>query len=245
MLARQEYHFDMRRYFFQALALMLSSFALAQGPPASVTSPGFGGNFGRSTGGVPASVTSPGFGNTGSHHQFFNEPNCCINPLFPLSSRPLAGVHHQHRFPNFPVGAPVYAVPYYVGVDEPVDDSMEQVQPQPGQYLGGPTVFDRRGPGTSTYAPPVERASSDAPESQSTPTAESAPAADQPATVLIFKDGHHVEVQNYAIVGEILYDMTSGHQRKVMLADLDIDATIKQNDDIGIDFRLPLPPKAK
>jgi hypothetical protein len=57
--------------------------------------------------------------------------------------------------------------------------------------------------------------------------------------VLVFKDGHQLEVENYAIVGPTLYDLTEGHPRKVQLADLDLSATLKQNDDRGIDFHLP------
>jgi len=65
------------------------------------------------------------------------------------------------------------------------------------------------------------------------------PASDQPQTILVFKDGHQVEVANYAIVGNTLYDLSSGHRQKIALADLDLTATAKQNDDRGIDFQVP------
>jgi hypothetical protein len=65
------------------------------------------------------------------------------------------------------------------------------------------------------------------------------PVADQPQTVLVFKDGRQMEVQNYAVVGSQLYDFTPGHSRKIALADLDLKATEQQNDDRGVDFRLP------
>ena len=51
-------------------------------------------------------------------------------------------------------------------------------------------------------------------------------------------------MQNYAIVGDTLVDLTEGHRRKVSLTDLDVEATSKQNDDRGIDFRLPPKPQA-
>ena len=57
--------------------------------------------------------------------------------------------------------------------------------------------------------------------------------------MLVFKDGHQLEVENYAIVGATLYDLTEGHRRKVALSDLDLTSTAKQNDDRGIDFHLP------
>jgi hypothetical protein len=161
-------------------------------------------------------------------------------------------VHHHHQFPNFPISTPVYAVPYYVPVpvEVPVDDTMEQMQPEPQpQYLGGPTIFDRRGPGTPVRDNTEERAPRKEPveEPETTSTVakvEPVAAVDQPETLLVFKDGHKLPVQNYAIIGDTLYDMTPGHSRRVALADLDIDTTVKENDARGIDFRLPLRPKA-
>jgi hypothetical protein len=62
----------------------------------------------------------------------------------------------------------------------------------------------------------------------------------QPDTVLVFKDGHHQEVTNYAIVGSTLFDLTGGRSRKIPLSELDLMATAKQNDDRGIDFQVPV-----
>jgi hypothetical protein len=59
-----------------------------------------------------------------------------------------------------------------------------------------------------------------------------------PATVLIFRDGHQQEIQNFAIMGDSLYVLGDKHQ-KIALADLDVDQTIKQNDERGITIRLP------
>jgi len=65
------------------------------------------------------------------------------------------------------------------------------------------------------------------------------PVANQPSTVLIFKDGHQVEVENYAIVGATLYELSDGYSKKVQLADLDLPATVKENDNRGVEFQLP------
>jgi len=56
---------------------------------------------------------------------------------------------------------------------------------------------------------------------------------------LIFKDGHQLEVANYAIVGDTLFDLTEGRRHKIALADLNLTATSKQNEGRGIDFQLP------
>jgi hypothetical protein len=61
----------------------------------------------------------------------------------------------------------------------------------------------------------------------------------EPATVLVFKDKHSEEVQNYAVVGNTLWIFTEDHARKIPLSDLDIPATQKANDDHGVDFQLP------
>lgn len=60
-----------------------------------------------------------------------------------------------------------------------------------------------------------------------------------PATVLVFRDQHQEQVQNYAIVGQTLWNFTSGHTQKIPLSDLDLPATQKANDAQGVEFRLP------
>jgi hypothetical protein len=60
-----------------------------------------------------------------------------------------------------------------------------------------------------------------------------------PATVLIFRDQHQKEIQNYAIVGQTLWNFTPRHREKIPLSDLDLAATTKVNDDRGVTFRVP------
>jgi hypothetical protein len=57
-------------------------------------------------------------------------------------------------------------------------------------------------------------------------------------TVLVFRDGHQQEVTNYAIMGQTVYVFDKRTQ-KIALTDLDVAATIKLNDDRGVDFHLP------
>lgn len=81
------------------------------------------------------------------------------------------------------------------------------------------------------------------PNSEDASTAQSAsdpdPETPQTPTTLVFKDGHQIEINDYAIVGQTLYDLTEGHARKIALASLDLPATEKQNDDRGVVFQLP------
>ena len=59
------------------------------------------------------------------------------------------------------------------------------------------------------------------------------------STVLIFRDQPAREVQNYAIVGDTLWVFDAQKSTKIAVASLHIPASIKANEDRGIDFRLP------
>lgn len=60
-----------------------------------------------------------------------------------------------------------------------------------------------------------------------------------PATVLVFRDQRQQEINNYAIVGQTLWNFAPQHTQKIPLADLDLAATEKANDDRGVTFRVP------
>lgn len=205
-----------------ALALVLTlaptSGAQIHGTPTSVTSTGFGG---RAINGTPPSVTSVG------PHGFGSSPA-------PLNPRPPLGSRLQHR-----TYGSVWAVPYY-----PYDsgysgsDDSASYAPDNDQYNGGPTIFDRRGSGTPR--PPEYYAGHNfdpAPNDGASETSSSD--SPQAETLLVFKDGHQVQIENYAIVGGTLYDLSAGQHHKFALSDLDLGATVRQNEDQGVDFKLP------
>ncbi len=58
-------------------------------------------------------------------------------------------------------------------------------------------------------------------------------------TVLIYRDGHAEEVENYAIVGKTIWVFNESRAKKIPLADLDLAATKRSNEDRGIDFVVP------
>jgi hypothetical protein len=58
-------------------------------------------------------------------------------------------------------------------------------------------------------------------------------------TVLVFRDKHTEEVQNYALIGQTLWILNEEKATKIPLADLDVPATVKANDERGIDFKVP------
>jgi hypothetical protein len=63
----------------------------------------------------------------------------------------------------------------------------------------------------------------------------------EPATALVFRDKHVEEVRNYAISGGTLWVLNESAAKKIPLAQLDLDATVKMNDDRGVDFQVPGP----
>jgi hypothetical protein len=60
-----------------------------------------------------------------------------------------------------------------------------------------------------------------------------------PSTVLIFRDQHRQEIQNYAILGTTLWAFAPQRTQRISLADLDIPATTRANDNRGLYFRVP------
>jgi len=61
----------------------------------------------------------------------------------------------------------------------------------------------------------------------------------EPATALVFRDQHVEEVRNYAIAGGTLWVLNEQAAKKIPLADLDLVATAKVNDERGVDFQVP------
>ena len=66
-------------------------------------------------------------------------------------------------------------------------------------------------------------------------------AEQEPETALVFRDQHVEEVRNYAISGGMLWVLNQQTAKKIPLAQLDIAATVKMNDDRGVDFQVPEP----
>ncbi len=58
-------------------------------------------------------------------------------------------------------------------------------------------------------------------------------------TVLVYRDGHTENVQNYAIVGKTIWIFSESRARKVAVSELDLPATKRDNEDRGVDFVLP------
>lgn len=76
---------------------------------------------------------------------------------------------------------------------------------------------------------------------QSDVEARNRPKEQEPETALVFRDKHVEQVRNYAISGGTLWVLTDQAAKRIPLTQLDIDATVKMNDDRGVDFQVPAP----
>lgn len=236
--------------------------AQSRGVPASVTSFGFGGNPNAAPG-VPASVTSVGprgFGSPCCGTRFVT-PGAMPHHHDGGTGR---GNNNGNNFYGNGYGyIPIYTYGYNPGYSPVIVAQQEEAAADDqatDEGGSGPTSLEHRGPRRHSveeaYDRGYEEGKAAAEDSHSSreerPAHKSADAApdkhDQKAeapapavevkTVLVYKDGHKEEVANYAIVGDHLFDFTTG-RRKVALADLDLPATTKANDARGVDFQLP------
>jgi len=242
-----EYHSPVRRSVPASLALLGMFFLPSVLLSAQVNSSA------ASSGGHSFSSSAPSYNSAG--HSGYAPGNTSIPSstnsshsvgTSPHSTSGSQGVHHNP--PHSASGSSgvvyypyLYAVPYpYVADDNSANNTDAPGDNDAADYQGGPTIFDRRGSGPDSYIPPVSAPVASARDGDNDNNEVASLNSDPPIpTMLVFKDGHLLEIDNYAIVSQTLYDLTPGHPRKIALADLDLPATEKQNDDRGVTFQLP------
>ena len=200
--------------------IAITAAAQIRGVPPSVTSIG-----GSHSPGVPASVTS-----------INNTPRCCRTTLF-QNNVPGFGQHRRFRgrfvaagFQPLFIEAPV-AVPVEVPVAVMEDGSVAEVAEAPA-----PRVRARPQPAYDEQRAPAAAAAKIVEVPAARPDENPKPL---PATILVFRDGRRAEVRDYAISGDTFYDLSQGLTKKIRLSDLDLDATVKANEDRGVPFSLP------
>jgi hypothetical protein len=77
--------------------------------------------------------------------------------------------------------------------------------------------------------------------------AEAQPPKEIPPAVLVYRDGHSEEISSYSIIGGAIYTKSDYYasgswSRSIQIADLDVPATLKQNQQRGVKFDLPSGP---
>ncbi len=208
--------------------LVVSAAAQARGiPPPSVLSMGHGYHLPP----PPPSVTSMGSYrfNNGFHNHGSNS--------------------NRFRGYGYSGGGWAYAAPYYYipfgdyGYDYDYVGSPDTYQgQQPQMGAGDPTLhIIVEQPPARSYRGATDDVQAEAvppPPVVSEPPAPVREAKPIEPTILVFRDGHQQEVTNYAIMGQTVYVLDDRTQ-KIPLANLDVPATVKANDDRGMEFKIP------
>jgi len=79
------------------------------------------------------------------------------------------------------------------------------------------------------------------------PSPQSASTKPMPAAVLVYRDGRSEEISSYSIIDRVMYTKSDYYSsgswtRAIQIADLDIPATLRQNQQRGVKFDLPSGP---
>ena len=168
--------------------------------------------------------------------------------------------HRHHHFPRFRSTPFFFGDSLFWGDESSVEE--EQVAPQkeqaavPAIHIAEPAkppeplMIELQGDHFVRLTDAqVNEANANSPRTKRKPMAETRKAAAEntrPA-VLVFHDGHQQEVSSYAIIGTALYESagywsTGYWTRKILLADLDLPATITANQQRKVNFMLPSAP---
>ena len=63
-----------------------------------------------------------------------------------------------------------------------------------------------------------------------------APSPAPPPLVLVFRDGTTLEVRDFALIGQTLWDLSSHPTRKIALGQLNLEASIRATEARGAEF---------
>jgi len=148
-----------------------------------------------------------------------------------------AGINYGYPY-NYSYGYPYFYSPFWwdwadSSYDSQPDNSYAQYQANAEINRLSDEGQQLRDEQRDTQYPP-------APPQAARPTAEARPHEDLPV-VLVFLDKRIQEVKNYAVANEMLVVLEGNRRRKYPLADIDLAATMKLNDERGVTFEVPNP----
>jgi hypothetical protein len=158
-------------------------------------------------------------------------------------SSPFFFHHHHHFFRSWPYagyyGYPYYSYPWWYGDNSYSSDSYQNYPP--ADYSSAYVESSREQAEIDRLENEVERLREerDARDSRATTASPARSRSELQPTLLVFRDKRTEEVQNYAIVGQTFWVFSEERTRKIPLAELDIPATKKANDERGVEFQLP------
>jgi hypothetical protein len=181
----------------------------------------------------PPIAVAPGRGPSGFR------PVHPIRPIRPVVIPPFYGYYSPYLWSapiyggayseySSPYSAPAYSQPTYAGPDtQPPAVSQNDIDLayQVGQ-LSAQVEQLRQQQGITSFTQPS--AQQQAPAQRTTTP-----------TVLVFRDGRRMEIQNYAIVGQTLWVLDEKLATKIPVSDLDVETTQQENHSRGMRFLAP------
>jgi hypothetical protein len=188
----------------------------------------------------PVVVSRPPFAVAPAHGPGFGfSPVRPVHPIRPVVVAPAFGYYPYYSpyygpapfyggSAYYPYSAPSYYDQGYAspGTPQPTSNQNEiDLAYQVGQ-LSAQVEQLRQQQAATSYAQP-------SPQPQRPAQALSTP------TVLVFRDGRRMEIQNYAIVGDTLWVLDGNVATKIQISDLDVDATQNENHSRGMRFLIP------
>jgi len=205
-------------------------------------------------------LATPGIAQRGGHNGF-----PVLAPSSPSNRFP--GNGHHRPFPaSLYLGTPFWADDYYSNGEQAPQVYVIQGPSAPQQRSDFekpkpivPVMIELQGDRYIRYAPgeasnsqsgSASAASSAiravSSKTNTTSFASPTPVEEAPA-VFVFRDGHREESSDYSIISGVIYSRgdywTSGSwSKKILLADLDVPATMQANRERGVHFRLPNAP---
>jgi hypothetical protein len=153
------------------------------------------------------------------HHHFFFTSGCFGNPFCSGFANPF--FYYPYSYLNYPLFWP--------------DTGYTQQQQQP--YTVVQQTYD-----DTALRDQIDQLTGEVEQLRQEEQARRAPPPSaQPATptVLVFRDGHRMEIQNYAIAGQTLWVFNERQARKYPLSELNIPATSAANEQRGVQFSAP------
>ena len=151
------------------------------------------------------------------------------------------GFHRHNRF--FRYGGWGYAWPYYGYSYAPIYDYDSDYSDQSAENVAQEQRLQNEREQERIREDKLRNEIADLrePMPRTSPTSNrtASPERTSPPTTLVFRDKRKLDVQNYVIAGNYLYNADPGSPRKIALADLDVPATIKTNQERGVEFSVP------
>jgi len=200
-----------------------------------------GGSFGHSSGFAPRNFTSaPQFTSTAPAHAFV--PGYRLPYAGPVTDRRRDGDRYRSPYRGYGGYPYLYAnswelLPWDIGYSDFNGDNGYDAGPDPAQQPMASVAPENDG-----YRPDYADPAYGQPAYQDSPGVATNSVAAEPELTLVFNDGHRESIRNYVLTSSsviVLDQAASGHQQRIPLASLNLNATEEAAQQAGLEFTPP------